>query len=343
MESWDSWLISTFARALAFSTPLLWAALGEIYAERSGVVNLGVEGMMIIAAIIAFATAFGTGSILLALTLAALVAGLAALLHAFISITLQGNQYISGLALTILGLGLAGLIGRGYEGKPLKNPMESIDVPLLADIPILGPALFQDQHLLTYLGLIVAVILWFVLYKSRLGLVLRSVGENPKAADSAGINVSLVRYGAVIFGGIMAGVAGAFLSLAYRPSWSEGMTAGMGWIALAITIFALWHPLRAIFASVLFGAFFHLSFRLQGLVLGFFCQSDAGWQFATLSKQGDASAAICQSSLTFSAEILKLLPYVFTIIALTLTSLSKGKGAFGAPEALGLPYQRSKR
>lgn len=306
----DSWLVSTFARALAYSTPLLLAALGEIYAERSGVVNLGVEGMMILGAILGFIGAQATGSAWLGILCALGVGAAAGLLHAFISVTLKANQFVSGLALTIFGLGLSGLLGRGWEGRPLASAMEPITVPLLADIPLLGPALFTGQHILTYLALVVAVILWVVLYRTRLGLTLRSVGESPAAADAAGINVTLVRYGAVIFGGAMAGIAGAYLSIAYRPSWSEGMTAGMGWIALAIAIFAAWDPFRAIGAAFLFGAFFHLSFRLQGV---------------------------------FSPELLKMMPYVFTILALALTSLSSWGRKFGAPEALGVVYRRGER
>ncbi len=344
MEGFDSWLISTFARALAFSTPLLLAALGEIYAERAGVVNLAVEGMMIMGAITGFAVATTTDSILLGLLLAAVVGGGVALIHAFISVTLKGNQYISGLALTIFGLGLAGLLGRGYEGVPLENSMQTIDVPILSTIPILGEALFTDQHLLTYIGLITAVVLWFVLYKTKLGLTIRSVGESPQAADAAGINVAMVRYGAVIFGGIMAGIAGGFLSMAYRPSWSEGMTAGMGWIALAIAIFALWDPLRAIGASLLFGAFFHLSFRLQGLLFGFGCNDEATGleKMLYITKEG-ASEMACGFSFSLPSEFLKLLPYAFTIIALAIIALNKGGRAFSAPEAIGVPYERGKR
>ncbi len=305
-----SLILSTIARALAFSTPLLWASLGEIYAERSGVVNLGVEGMMILGAVSGFITAQTTGSPLLGLLVAALVGGLAALLHAFISITLLANQYISGLAITIFGVGLSGLLGRDFVGSPLKNSFSSFDIPVLSKIPIIGPAIFTDQFLLTYMGLVVAVILWFVLYKTDLGLSLRSVGESPIAADVAGINVTKIRYFAVIFGGMMAGIAGAFLSLAYRPAWGENMTNGMGWIALALAIFSLWDPLKGILASFLFGMFFTLSFRLQNI---------------------------------FPPELLVMMPYVFTILALIIVALSKGARAFGAPEALGQAYKRGER
>lgn len=304
------WLISTTARALAFSTPLLWAALGEIYAERSGVVNLGVEGMMILGALGGFVAAQTTGSPLLGVLAAAGVGGLAALVHAFLAVTVRANQYISGLALTIFGLGLAGVLGQRWQGAPLGNPLRTVQVPLLSDLPVLGPALFSGQHGLTYLGIGVAALLAFVLFYTRLGMTIRSVGESPAAADALGVNVYLVRYLCVVFGGMMAGVGGGYLSLAYRPAWSEGMTAGMGWIALAIAIFAAWHPLKAVFGAFLFGACFHLAFRLQGV---------------------------------FAPELLRLLPYVATIVVLTLTSLGRGGRRQGAPEALGSPYVRGER
>ena len=306
----EAWLISATARSLAFATPLLWAALGEIYAERSGVVNLGVEGMMILGALSGFIVGHTTGDPVLGVLAAAAVSGFAASIHAFFAITLRANQYVSGLALTIFGLGLSGVLGRPYQGIALANPFRTVTVPVLSDIPILGPALFQGQHVLTYLGILVAILLWFILFYTRLGINIRSVGESPAAADALGVNVYLIRYGCVIFGGMMAGVAGSYLSLAYRPSWSDGMTAGMGWIALAITIFAVWHPLKALWGAFLFGACFHLAFRLQGVL---------------------------------PAELLRLLPYVVTIVALALASLSRTGRRQGAPEAIGVPYVRGER
>tara|TARA_Y100001960_G_scaffold215540_1_gene225159 strand:+ start:339 stop:1265 length:927 start_codon:yes stop_codon:yes gene_type:complete len=300
----------TFARALAFSTPLLWAALGEIMAERAGVVNLGVEGMMILGAVIGFIVSQATGLPYLGLLFAAVTGALAALIHSFIAITLGANQYISGLAITIFGLGLSGLIGRTWVGQPLQTPMKFITVPGLSEVPILGPAFFTDQYILTYVGLVTACLLWFVLYYTRSGLILRTVGESPVAADAVGINVKVVRMLTVVFGGCMAGIGGGYLSIAYRPSWGEGMTNGMGWIALAITIFALWDPLRAVLASFFFGAFFFLSFLLQKM---------------------------------FPPELLTLMPYTFTIIALTIVAIGKGRRAFGSPEALGVPYKRGER
>lgn len=303
-------VLTTIARALAFSTPLLWAALGEIVAERSGVVNLGVEGMMILGALTGFIVAQSSGDPWLGLVAAAATGAAAGLLHAFFAVILRANQYVSGLALTIFGLGLSGLIGRAWVGRPLRNAMEYVSLPILADIPVVGPALFQHQYALTWWGLIVAVALWFVLQHTRIGLIVRTVGENPAAADAAGVPVLRVRIAAVVFGGAMAGIAGGFLSLAYRPSWGQGMTNGLGWIALALAIFALWDPLRAIFAALLFGAFFTLSFSLQD---------------------------------RFPPQLLTMMPYLFTILALTLTSLRKGGRSFGAPEALGEPYARGER
>lgn len=283
-------IVNTLVRALALGSPLLWAALGEVYAERSGVVNLGVEGMMILGAFLAFAVAQTTGNPGLGLIAAAGIGGAAALIHAFMAVTLRANQYVSGLALTMLGLGLSALLGRRWEGLPLLNSLPEISW-------------------LTYAGLALAVGLWFVLYHTRWGVALRSAGEAPAAADALGVNVYLVRYLAVVFGGALAGVAGGFLSVAYRPSWTEGMTAGLGWIAIAIAIFAAWDPLRAVAGAFFFGALFHLSFRLQTWV---------------------------------PPEPLQMMPFVFVIMVLALTT-QRARRRQGAPEALGIPYVRGER
>jgi len=240
--------------------------------------------MMILGAFIAFAVAQTVGNPLLGLAAAAVIGGLAALLHAFVAVTLRANQYVSGLALAMFGLGLAGVLGRGWEGTPLLNTLPEIST-------------------LTYMGLGMAGVLWFLLYHTRLGIVIRSTGESPAASDALGVNVYLVRYLSVVFGGLLAGVAGGFLSVAYRPSWTEGMTAGLGWIAIAIAIFAGWDPLRAVWGALLFGALFHLSFRLQAWV---------------------------------PPEVLRAMPFASTILVLALTARSR-RGQ-GVPEALGLPY-----
>lgn len=309
MESAD-WLVGTLSRALAYGTPLLWATLGEVYAERAGVLNLGVEGMMILGAFFGFFAARATSSPELGLLVAGAAGALAATIHALLAVTLKANQYVSGLALTMFGQGLAGLLGRGFAGVPLLRPLGEMDVPGLSQIPVLGPALFVKQSPVTYAGVALAVVLWAVLYRTRWGLVLRSVGEAPAAADAVGIDVGLVRYVAVVFGGLLAGVAGGYLSVAYRPAWTEGMTAGMGWVAVAIAIFARWDPIGAIWGALLFGALFYLSFRLQAFV---------------------------------APELLKVMPYAFTIVALTLAVAGKARERVGAPEALGVAYVRGER
>lgn len=306
----DVVVIATVARALAFATPLLWAALGEVIAERSGVVNLGVEGMMALGAVTGFAVAFTTGDVWWGLVAAALAGMLGASLHAFVAITLRADAYVSGLSLTMLGLGLSALFGRAWVGRPLPGAMRPIDVPLLADLPVLGPMFFQGQYLLTYLALVAAAIAAVVMFHTRAGLILRSVGENPTAVDAAGLPVRRTRYAAVLIGGMLAGIGGGYLSLAYRPSWGEGMVNGLGWIALALAIFAMWHPLRVVVAGLLFGACFTLAYRLQAI---------------------------------FPPELLTMLPYVFTVLALIFTAWRRGRHAFGAPEALGRPYRRGER
>jgi simple sugar transport system permease protein len=287
----EEWVINTVIRGIALGTPLVWAALGEVYAERSGVVNLGVEGMMILGAFAAFALAQSTGHPYLGLLVAVGAGALAALLHAFLVISLRANQYVSGLALTMFGLGLSALLGRRWEG-----------LPLLTTLP--------EISLLTYGGMILAAVLWFVLYYTRWGVVLRSAGEAPAAVDTMGVNVFAVRYLAVVFGGALAGVGGGLLSVAYRPSWTEGMTVGLGWIAIAIAIFASWDPLRAVAGAFFFGALFHLSFRLQTWI---------------------------------APEPLQMMPFAFTILVLALTTRGRRVGVQGAPEALGLPYVRGER
>lgn len=303
-------LTTTVARALAFGTPLLLAALGEIVAERSGVVNLGVEGTMMLGAIAGFIAAQTTGSLLAGVAAAVLVGMLVGALHGFLSVTLASNQYVSGLAITIGGAGLANLLGRDWVGQPLARPMKFITVPVLADIPIIGPMLFVDQYPLTYAALALAVLVWLFLFRTRPGLTVRAVGEAPASADTAGISVRRVRFLAVVFGGALSGVAGSYFSLAYRPSWGENITNGLGWIALGLAILALWHPLKAVPAALLFGAFFTLSFRLQGVL---------------------------------PPELLTVLPYLVTVLALTLVALRGGQSAVGAPEALGVPYRRGER
>jgi len=303
----EFWIVTTLNRALAYGTPILLATLGEIYAERSGVLNLGVEGMMILGAFFAFCTTFFTANPWLGVLIGALVAGLASLLHAFLSITLRVNQIISGLALTMLGLGISGTLGRGWEGKILESTIASVEIDYLSKIPVLGPILFTNQNSLVHLAILIAFGLWFLLFKTRIGISIRAVGENPAAADVMGINVWKIRYLCVFLGGLLAGLAGSYLSVAYQPAWASGMTAGMGWLAVALTIFAFWNPLLGMVGAFLFGALYHLSFRLQNWV---------------------------------APEILNSLPYLFPIVVLIIVARFASKKRIGAPAVLGQPYKR---
>jgi simple sugar transport system permease protein len=298
-------------RALAYGTPLLLGTLGEIYSERSGVLNLGVEGMMILGAYSGFVMTYNTGNPYLGILAAALVGGTASMIHGFFSITVKTRiQVVSGLGLTFFGLGLSGVLGRGWEGKPLTASLAKVDFPLLESIPILGPIL-SGQNILVYVGIALSLILWFILFKTRWGITVRSVGEDPAAADTLGVNVGLVRYLCVGLGGILAGIGGAYLSIAYRPSWTEGMTAGMGWIVIALTIFSFWNPSIALIGAYLFGSLFYLSYKLQPYL---------------------------------APELLMIMPYLFTILALVFVKSSKSlRKRLGVPAALGIPYTREEK
>lgn len=302
MNTIGLWISGILGRALAYGTPLLLATLGEIYAERSGVLNLGVEGMMSLGALSAFAVAFFFDNLWLAVVVGGLVAGCAALVHALSSITLQANQVVSGLALGMLGMGISGTLGRNFEGRVLESTLSPAKIPGLSSLP--G---FENHNVLVYLALGLSLLLWFVLFKTRFGVIIRSTGENPAAVDAMGINVWAVRYLCVFLGGVLAGVAGAYLSVGYRPSWSYGMTAGIGWLAIALTIFAFWNPLWGMVGAYLFGVLYHLSFRLQARV---------------------------------PPELLNTLPYLFPIAALSLVSRLAARKRMGSPSALGIPYRR---
>ena len=303
-------VLDAMRAAIPAGTPLLFGTLGEIYAERSGVLNLGIEGMMIMGAVTGFGVTLTTGNVWLGIAMAALVGGLLALIHAFVSITLRGNQVVSGLALTMFGLGLSGLIGKRYVGIPLPFRLRSLSIPVLSGIPILGPVLFQHDPLV-YLSLALVPLLWFVLFKTRAGISIRSVGEAPATADALGVNVYLVRYLCVFFGGILAGLGGAYLSVVYAPAWIEGMTAGAGWIVIALTIFAMWSPTRALVGAYLFGGVKVLQYRLQPLGI--------------------------------SPNLLNMLPFIFTIIVLLAGTGEVIRKRIGAPSALGTPYAREEK
>jgi len=257
-------IVSVAQRTLIAGTPLLLGTIGEVICERSGILNLGVEGVMSVGAVTAFIVTFYTQNPWLGLMAAILAGMMISVIHAFASVSLQSNQVVSGLALTMLGLGISGLAGKSYVGKPLIVKMNTFAVPYLADIPIVGK-IFFDQSPFFYMALLLALAAWFTLEYTELGIKIRSAGENPKATEAQGVNVALIRYGCILLGGGFSGMAGANLSISYSKSWIEGMTAGRGWIVIALTIFALWNPMRAVIGAFLFGGIFVLQYLLQPL------------------------------------------------------------------------------
>jgi len=295
---------------ISSSLAVLFAATGEIFAERSGILNLGVEGMMLMGALAAVAASDTFGSIWLSVLAAMLVGGAFAMIHGFFSITLRVNQVVSGLALTLFGIGLSNFLGRSFIGK-VTLQFESLALFPLNRIPVLGPIFFSHTPLV-YVAYFLTPLAFFFLYKTKYGLNLRAVGENPAAADTVGINVVTVRYVCTLAGGTLAGLGGAYLSLAYTPGWKEQMTGGQGWIAIALVIFAMWDPLRAAAGALLFG--FINAFQ-------FYCQA---------------------AGLTIiPGYVLRMLPYLFTIgVLVVVTRWERVKRRIGAPEALGIPFYR---
>ncbi|KZK80236.1 Branched-chain amino acid transport system / permease component [Pseudovibrio sp. W64] len=288
------------------STPLLLAAIGELVVERSGVLNLGVEGMMIVGAVMGFAATQATGSPYIGIV-AAMFSGVAmSLLFGFLTLNLMANQVATGLALTILGLGLSGMVGEAFIGQPGIS-LKPIAIPVLSGIPFIGPLLFnQDVLVYASYGLVIAV--YFVLFRSRTGLIIRAVGDNHGSAHSLGYSVIQVRYLAVMFGGACSGLAGAYLSLIYTPQWVEGMTAGRGWIALALVVFASWRPARVLIGAYLFGAVSILQFHAQAAGIG------------------------------LPTQLMSALPYLATIIVLIMISRNKTLAKVNTPACLGKPF-----
>lgn len=309
-------LVNLLAAGVRSGTAILLATIGEIFAERSGVLNLGVEGMMLMGAMTAFGVAHRTGNPWLGLLAGMAVGGLLALLHAFVVITLRGDQVVSGLALTFLGAGLSAVLGAPLVQIRQAPRLPSFPIPILADLPLLGPILFQ-HNVIVYLGFLLTPLAWLYIYRTRRGLELRAIGEYPAAADALGVNVALQRYAYVMVGGLLAGLSGAALSLAITPLWIEGMTAGQGWIAVGLVIFAGWDPLRAALGSYLFGAIRRLPLDLQNLP--FFLRNPQFGYF------------------------MDMLPYLFTIVVLIIGSRAAMRRRLGAPAALGIPYVREER
>ncbi len=291
------------ASLMISATPILLAAIGEMVVEKAGVLNLGVEGMMITGAICGFAIAVESGSPFPGLAAAALAGAGLSLIFAFLTQVLLSNQVATGLALTLFGLGLSALIGKPYAGvKPPPSPR--LDIPFLSDMPVLGPILFRHD-LMVYGSLALVVGVWAFLKYSRAGLILRAVGENHDAAHALGYRVVRIRFLAIMFGGACAGLGGAFLSLIRVPQWTEGMTAGAGWIALALVVFASWRPWRVLLGAYLFGGITVLQLNLQA------------------------------AGLAIPVEYLSMSPYIVTILVLVYISARKRGSSLDAPASLG--------
>lgn len=291
---------------LGAGTPLIFAAMGELVTEKSGVLNLGVEGMMLVGAVTAFIVTSSTGSVWLGVGAAGLAAAAMALLFAFATLTLHANQVAAGLALAIFGAGVSAFIGKNHIGVALKLDPHA-NLGMLGDIPLLGPLLHSIHPLVVMSWFLVAAVAWF-LYRSQPGLVLRAVGESPESAHAIGYRVIRIRYLATLFGGTMAGIAGAYLSLVYAPLWLEGMTAGRGWISLALVVFATWRPARVLFGAYLFGGLTIAQFFAQGADIG------------------------------FASQLMSMLPYLATIVVLVVISRSRTMVRLNAPVSLGKAF-----
>ena len=285
------------------STPLLLAATGELVTEKAGVLNLGVEGMILVGAIASFAAAVSTGSGLLAILVGAFSGVAVAAIFAVLTLTFLANQVATGLALTIFGVGLSALIGSSFVGISLE-PLPQLNVEFLSTIPILGKLLF-GHDVLVYLSFIMILLAGYFLSKTRPGLILRAVGESHDSAHALGYSVLTVRYLAVLFGGFMSGLAGSYLSLVYTPLWAENMTAGRGWIALALVVFGTWRPGRIAFGAYLFGAITILQLHVQG------------W------------------GINIASQFMTMLPYIATVIVLVFISSDKIKIRINAPQSIG--------
>lgn len=317
--------VNIFSAGVSNGTALLFATMGELLAERAGVLNLGVEGMMLMGAVTAYSTAYATGDPWIGLIAGMIAGGALSLLHAFVVITLRADQVVSGLALTFLGIGLSLVLGEGLASATGVPTIPAFSIPVLAEIPFLGPIFFQDKSALVYFGYFLTPAVWLYIYRTRAGLHLRAIGEYPAAADSLGINVYAWRYFYVFIGGIMAGLAGGTLSLAITPGWfSEFTTSGFGWIAIALVIFAQWDPVRAAVGSYLFGSLRRFTLDVQGVQSVF----------------GIANPFFYDRNLQF---FLEMLPYALTVIVLIIGSRAAIRKRIGAPAALGIPYVRGER
>ncbi len=306
--------VSFLRAALQAGTPLLFATLGEILTEKAGNLNLGVEGLMLLGAVGGFAAGLATQSALVAIIVAALCGAVGGLLYAVLTVTLQANQVVTGLALTIFGTGVSGYAGRFLMGdiipSSIRNTFRTIPIPLLSEIPFFGEIVFQ-QNIFVYCGIALAILMGLYFSKTKQGLNLRTVGENPSAADASGIPVTTYKYIHIIIGSAISALGGAYLSLVSVPAWQENITAGRGWIAVALVIFSMWSPYRAIFGAYLFGGLDIIGFRLQ------------------------------QTGFALSQHLIGMFPYLITILVLVISSIMKRRQY--APTSLGEPYFREDR
>lgn len=299
--------IAIFTGTIIAATPLIYAALGELVVEKSGVLNLGIEGMMLMGAAFAFWAVMAGLPMPVAILIGALAGAAASLLFGVLALTFLTNQYAAGLALAIFGSGVSAFVGRNFGSAPIEA-LKPLDIPVLSQLPMVGPMFFRFDAMVYFALVLFAAISWF-LYRTKAGLILRTMGESPETSHAIGYPVVRIRYLAVLFGGLMAGLAGAYLSVAYTPLWVENMTAGKGWISLALVVFATWRPLRVLLGAWLFGGMTIL--QLQGQALG----------------------------LAVPSELLSALPYLATIVVLVLISRNRQMLALHFPASLAKPFR----
>ncbi|MCC3304461.1 ABC transporter permease [Sneathiella sp. HT1-7] len=302
MSGFD-WIVPVILTVITAATPLVFAGIGELVTEKSGVLNLGVEGMMLVGAVSGFITALVTGNYFLAVCAAAFAGAVMAFLFGVLTLSLMANQVATGLALTLFGVGLSALMGQEFVGEPI-SALNKLNIAGLSDLPFIGPILFAQDALVYLSFAMVAIVSWF-LYKTKAGLVLRAVGDSHDAAHSIGYPVIAIRYLAVMFGGAMSGIGGAYLSLAYTPMWAENMTAGRGWIALALIVFATWKPGLVLVGAYMFGGITILQLHAQA------------------------------AGLNVPSQVLSMLPYLATIIVLVLISKDESRIRKHAPACIG--------
>ena len=305
-------LISILSMAVLYAVSVLYGAVGEIFAEKAGVMNLGLEGIMLMGAVSGYLVAVNQKNLGLAMLTVVLVGAVLGLIFAFLTITLQADQTVAGMAMLTFSTGMSGFIGKSVSGVNANLAFEAISIPGLCRIPILGTVLFQQNILVSLMYFIIPLSVFYINH-TRPGMILRALGENPAALDSAGYNVFALRYAYVVFGSVMTAVGGAFVSLAYTNFWSDGMTSGKGWIAFALVVFSSWNPLTAVFGGLLFGAISAIGVDIQTL-------------FPAIPSQ-----------------IFATLPYIATIIALVFTTGNFRNRRSAAPAALTIPYDREKR